>query len=249
MKITIDGKKVEAKRWDTVLTAARRAGIAIPSLCQLDSLENVGACRLCMVEVNHPHWRGAKLVTACEYPVESGLEVITTSEEVLRLRRANLDLLLARAPESRRLQQMSAEMGLEQSGYVRPDKGTACILCMLCTRVCEKLGCNAIAPAGRGLDKRIDTPFGGYPDTCIGCGACAAICPVDCIEMTDTAKTRTIWGRTFEFVKCAECGTPVITVEYRDYAIAHRSLPADYYNECSDCKRRKLAVKFAKVGG
>lgn len=248
MIVRIDGKQVEAKKWDTVLSAAKRAGIHIPTLCHHDALENVGACRLCMVEVSTNAGASRKMVTACEYKVTPDLEVYTRSEEVLRSRQTTLDLLLARVPGNKLLLELSAQNGVAPSSYPKPPNATDCILCYLCTRTCEKMGCHAISAVGRGQNKAIASPFLSAPDACVGCGSCAYVCPTNHIKMEDTPTTRTIWGKTFERARCVTCGAPLIPVAYREYAIEHRSLPDDYYLQCQECKRKELSAKFSKLG-
>ncbi|MBN2341396.1 MAG: (2Fe-2S)-binding protein [Deltaproteobacteria bacterium] len=248
MILRIDGKQIEAKKWDTILSAAKRNGISIPSLCHHDALENVGACRLCVVEVKTSSNGERKLVTACEYKVAPHIEVFTHSEAVRRSRQTTLDLLLARAPENKLLLDLSRENGVESTSYSTSPDANECILCYLCTRACEKMGCNAISAVGRGQGKSIQPPFLTVPDACVGCGSCAAICPTGFIEMIDMPSKRVIWGKEFERAKCESCGAPLIPVAYREWAIANRELPEDYYLQCQECKRKELASKFSGLG-
>jgi len=252
--ITIDKKEVEAKKSDTILMAAKRAGIYIPSLCHHDALEDAGVCRLCMVEVNHAYWNSPKMVTACEYKVEPGLIVKTSTPDVDKSRRISIDLLLAKVPGSAVLLKISQKISLKplviskDSHEADNNKGSSCISCYLCTRVCQKMGCNAISMVSRGVDKRADAPYSVAPDSCTGCGACALICPVDYIKVTDTDNTRTIWNRDFDLVKCEVCGKGFMTEKYRDYAVNNRDLSADYYTKCPECKRAETAAKFSSIG-
>lgn len=248
MILRIDGKQIEAKKWDTILTAAKRAGISIPSLCHHDALENVGACRLCVVEVAQVGRSNRKLVTACEYKVTPHLEVHTHTDPVLRSRQSTLDLLLARAPENKFLLELSRQNGVEPTTYSTPPNATECILCYLCTRACEKMGCHAISVIGRGQKKSVNAPFLTASDDCVGCGSCVAICPTGFIKMVDTATTRTVWGKTFKRAQCVSCGAPLIPIAYRDYAIATRDLPEEYYQQCQECKRKELSDKFSGLG-
>jgi bidirectional [NiFe] hydrogenase diaphorase subunit len=245
MYIRIDGKQVEAKKWDTVLTAARRAGIDIPSLCYHPALETAAACRMCVVEVFHVGWSSPRTVASCDYKVSEGLEVSTHTEKIQKLRQSTIELLLARAPSSPVLQKMAEDFNLPTRSLPLVSDAGNCILCLLCTRVCEQMGCHAISVAGRGEKRFISTPYDGPSDACIGCGACARICPTNCIEMTETSTTITIWGKEFERVLCDACGAPLISKAYREYAIASRELPDDYYSQCPECKRNETAQKFS----
>ena len=159
MFIRIDGKQIEAKSWDTVLSAARRAGIDIPSLCYHPALETAGACRICVVEVFQKGWQERKLVTSCEYKVVSGLEVFTRSETVLKTRRTTLDLLAARAPKNKTLQSLSRGIELPETIHPPVSDANDCVLCLLCTRACDQMGCSAISVSGRGENRKIEPPF------------------------------------------------------------------------------------------
>jgi len=248
MHIFINGKKLAAEEGETVLEVARRNGISIPTLCHHDALEPVGACRLCMVEITHADWKGWKgLVTSCLYPVEEGLEVLTDCDAVKRQRQTVLDLLMARCPDSEVIREMAEKHG-EVTHYEPFDDGSKCIMCYLCVRACAKMGCSAISAVNRGTLKEIAPPFQTTPDACVGCGSCASICPTGHIEADDSRTSRKIWGRSFQFVACEDCGAPVVTEAHRDHSIARDGLAEDYYNRCAACKKKSLIGRFDKVG-
>jgi NADH dehydrogenase/NADH:ubiquinone oxidoreductase subunit G len=96
--LKIDGEEVKATDGTTILEVARKAGIKIPTLCYISSLEPFGSCRVCSVEITDARGR-KKVVTSCNYPVKEGLEVSTKSEKVLKTRKLLLELLLARCPK------------------------------------------------------------------------------------------------------------------------------------------------------
>jgi bidirectional [NiFe] hydrogenase diaphorase subunit len=245
MYIRIDGKQVEAKKWDTILSAARRVGIDIPSLCYHPALENAAACRMCVVEVLENGWSEPRTVASCEYRVSEGLKVTTYSDNIQQLRQTTISLMLARAPGSPVLQKMAETYRIQSLSLPLVSDANNCILCLLCTRVCEQMGCHAITVAGRGDNRYISTPYDAPSDACIGCGACARICPTNCIEMTATSTTINIWGKEFERVQCDACDAPLISKAYREYAIANRDLSDDYYSHCPECKRNETAQKFS----
>jgi len=206
VNLIIDGKHVEAEAGATILQVARANGIEIPTLCSHDSLEPSGACRLCVVEIKN----GARtrIVTSCLYQVEKDLVVDTKSERVMNVRRLVMELLLARNPEADVLKEMAKEMGVAPQARFVPDtdKGK-CILCRMCVRTCETIvGASAIGLSYRGSAKALGAPFREASAACIGCGACAYVCPTGHIRMETTQDTRTIWGRTFAMQACSTCG-------------------------------------------
>lgn len=179
--VTIDGRMAYVKHQTPILEVAKGLGIHIPTLCHHEALKSYGSCRLCVVEVV---WDNrSKLVTSCNYPAEEGLTVLTNSERIKNARKLVVELLLARCPNSPAVQQLATEMGVKSSQLKKIDDQW-CILCGLCVRVCEEMvGVNAISFAGRGIERKIGTPFGIDSDVCIGCGSCTYICPTGCIEM------------------------------------------------------------------
>jgi len=174
MQLTVDGKAIRAERGQTILEAARAAGIGIPTLCHHPTVEAYGACRLCVVEISV---RGrTRLVTSCNYEAAAGLEVQTASPRVLKSRRMTVELLLARCPEVESLRTLAKAYDLKDSRF--PREKDDCILCGLCVRVCrERMGVGAADFVGRGAQMRVDTPYDRKSEVCITCGACTFVCP------------------------------------------------------------------------
>lgn len=181
LKLKIDGREIETDTEScpaTILEAARLAGIHIPTLCHHPSLEAYGSCRLCTVQIEKNGRK--KFVTACNYPLEEGLVVDTSSAEVADIRKMILELLIARCPQEKRLQELGREYGISKPRFILEDKN--CILCGLCHRVCQELvGVSAINAQNRGIVRNVDTPYGELSEDCIGCGACALVCPTKSI--------------------------------------------------------------------
>ena len=172
--LTIDGIKVQAEEGTTLLEVAKFYGIDIPTLCHNDELTPYGACRLCTVEVDDG--RRTRLVASCLYPVKNGIKVKTHSERVIKGRKMILELLIAKCPNSKTLQDLASQMGLEKIRFKMENKD--CILCGLCVRMCaEQMGSGAIGFVGRGQKREVATPFHMVSEICRNCGACMYICP------------------------------------------------------------------------
>jgi NADH dehydrogenase/NADH:ubiquinone oxidoreductase subunit G len=246
--LTMDGKTVKAREGAFILEAAREAGIAIPALCNHEALEPYGGCRLCMVDVTRPEWDGwCKMVAACLFPVEDGLIVHTRSERVMETRRVVLDLLLARCPATPLIQKLAREHGIEKTSYQENPSPTDCILCGLCTRVCDHLGVSAIAAVNRGIGREIAPPFMEPPPACIGCLSCAYVCPTGFIKLTATDLGRAIWNKEFEMLRCRSCGRGTITLAQAVHHNNRFDVPNSYFDLCDSCKRRQTAATFASL--
>jgi heterodisulfide reductase subunit A len=183
IKATIDGHVTMVKPDTTILQAAKALNIEIPTLCHHPALEPYGACRLCTVEVIDRD--GSRLVTACNYPIRREIDVLTTSERVVRGRKMIVELLWARCPEAKVFQELGARYGIEKPRF-ELHEGELCYLCGLCIRVCDELvGAQAISFASRGVNREVATPFYKVSEACIACGACEFICPTGAIKVTD----------------------------------------------------------------
>ncbi len=190
--LKVDGQEVKAKEGATILEVAKSVGINIPTLCYHKALSAFGSCRVCSVEIIDKRGR-SRMVTSCNYPVEEGLVVYTKSEKTVKVRKLLLELLLARTPKVPKIQQLALEYGIEKPSFYVEDEDEDCILCGLCTRVCDELvGVNAIDFAKRGVEREVTTPYETFSDDCIGCGACATICP------TKSKRTRAYTYPTLE---------------------------------------------------
>ena len=188
INLTINDRPIEVEEGTTVLEAAKKLGLNIPTLCYFEGLKPYGGCRLCMVEVT----AGPRtlLTTSCTYPVAEGLVVQTDTEEVQEARKFVMDLLLSRCPDVPALQIMAQEMGLAEPTF--PKGESDCILCGKCVRMCQEVQhASAIGMMGRGAKREVMTPFGDFSQSCRTCGACLFVCPTGHIK--DLAK---ISGKT-----------------------------------------------------
>lgn len=246
--LTINGKIVTAEPGEMLLPVIRRQKIDIPALCHHEAVEPFGACRLCMVEITKDSWDGwTNHVTACLYPVEEGLIVLTHAPKIIELRKTLLDLHLARNPHTPLIQRMAAEYGLTKTSFETVAEPDDCILCGICTRVCDEMGFHAISTVNRGHGKEIAPPLHEPPPDCVGCLACAHSCPTDYIKYEKDNDQLTIWKRTFELTHDKNTGEPGITKEFAKYLTEHREIRAEYFETSDESDRTQLAQTMGRM--
>jgi len=181
VSLEIDGQKVEVEEGITVLGAAQRLGIYIPTLCYEEAIKPYGACRLCVAETIIEG--RSTFQSSCSLPVAEGMIVKTNSEPVMKGRKILLELYLARCPEVKGVRELCDKYGVRETRFKIFDKSEDCILCGLCVRVCDELaGARAIDFVGRGTGRRVDVPFERMWDECVACGACTYVCPTGHIQ-------------------------------------------------------------------
>jgi len=238
INLVIDNKEIQAEEGSTILKAAQSNGIEIPTLCYHDEITASGSCRLCSVEIKKGE--RTRIVASCIYQVEEDLVVNTQSDRVMNVRRLVLQLLMARCPESEVIRELAEKLGVEPQKRFQldEDKGK-CILCRQCVEVCEQVvGVSAIGFLNRGADKSVGTPFMEPSGVCIGCGACAYVCPTGHIKMeeSENGKERVIWGKTFEMVACKVCGRYFAPQEQLEYIGKKTGVPLDKLYTCVNCR-------------
>ncbi len=254
--IIINGKTCAAQAGETVLAVARREGIDIPALCYDETLAPYGACRLCLVEVV----KGEKkeTVTSCTLQAVEGLEVVTETPEINKLRRVLLELYLAQAPRAESIRKLAEKYGVGTTRFakrvVRGDPlQNRCVLCGICVRVCrDVIGVGAINYIGRGQFTEINTPFYEENEVCLGCGACAEVCPTQAISLEDTAETRVMksWSETRVPLKqCNVCGRYYAPEAFTSYAYEKLDpeLKASLKDVCPDCRRKGMTRQAIRL--
>lgn len=242
--ISIDDRTIAVERGETILGAARRLGIHIPTLCHHEGLPPDGNCRLCTVEIDDRGWK--KLVASCMYPIKSEIKVATKSERVIEARRFIIQLLLNRNPKAIAIAQLAREYGVKREERFAFDEDL-CIRCNRCVRACEVNGTNAIGMAGIGFGRHVTAPYAHAPERCIGCLSCADVCPTGKITYKDQGAVRRIWDRDFELVSCERCGARYATREqlaYVDRLGAAGVAEADHARFCDRCRKAVYGKSF-----
>jgi NADH dehydrogenase/NADH:ubiquinone oxidoreductase subunit G len=241
LTITINDRKFQAEPGQYVLKIAQENGIEIPTLCNHESLEPHGACRLCLVEVTPRGRNRSKLVVSCAYPVEDGLDVKTNTARVIENRKMVLELLLARCSKNKVIREMAANYGIVKPSFnERYLEQSDCILCGQCARVCSEIvGVSAISLVNRGVTKWAASPFFEPAQDCIGCGSCFYVCPTGNIKMEEKEGVRklTNWKREFKLAKCEVCGNYWSPVEQLEYIRKKAKLPEDFFKVCINCRK------------
>ncbi|RME69345.1 MAG: 4Fe-4S dicluster domain-containing protein [Nitrospirae bacterium] len=262
--LMIDGKYVEVPEGTTVLEAARQADIYIPTLCDDPRLEPYGACRLCLVQIKGM----PRPVTACTTPAREGMEVVTSNEEIERIRRTIVELLLSDHPNDCMvcekagdctLQELAYFYGLRENRfwgarrqYTKKDNNPfierdmeKCVLCGKCVRVCEEVqGVAAIDFAHRGFNTIVSPPF-EKDLNCEFCGQCVSVCPTGAL----IGKLSLGKGRQKDIKKvdtvCPYCGCGCnITLHVSRNEIIRVTSSPDTLNEGWLCVKGRFGFKF-----
>ena len=239
IELTINGKPVVCESGETILQVAQRNRIQIPTLCHHEGLCAQGVCRVCMVEIIENGW--SKLVAACIFPIRRSIEVFTDNEAVHKHRNAVISLLLARTPGNERIERLARYYKIKAPERLEAQADEKCVLCGLCVRACSSLGTGAISTINRGISKKVSTPYDEPSKTCIGCASCASVCPTGAITVEETSSSRKIWGKDFEFVRCACCGEAFATKEQLEYAANMAGL-LEPNALCERCRKQGIAA-------
>ncbi|MBO5163822.1 MAG: iron hydrogenase small subunit [Ruminococcus sp.] len=211
--VKVNGAEISVPKGTTVLEAAHMAGFEIPTLCYMKEINEIGACRICVTEVNEG--RGFRLVAGCVYPCSNNMEILTASPKVIESRKKTLELILSTHDRkclscvrsgNCELQKLCKDYGIEDASKYDGVKNSyeidnsaahmyrdnnKCILCRRCVAVCSKTqGIGVIGANERGFKTFIGSAFDmGLGETsCVSCGQCIAVCPVGAIAEKDYTK-------------------------------------------------------------
>ena len=261
--LTIDGKKVTVRKLSTVLDAIKKLDISIPTLCHHPELTPFGGCRLCIVEIKGI----ARPATACTTPVSEGMEVITTSPTLEKMRRTTLELILSDHPDDCRVCERAGDCKLQELAYFYAIKENRfsgerrvykerdgnpfveremekCILCGQCVRICDEIqGVGAIDFAYRGFRTKICPPY-DKDLNCEFCGQCVAVCPTGALTGKMWAqKGRQDLNEVDTICPYCGCGCNLTLVVRRNEVIRVTS-KTDTINEGWLCSKGSFAYGF-----
>lgn len=249
INLTIDGKEVRTTEGTNLIDAAASAGIHIPNLCYLKGMKGIGACRLCLVEVE-----GMKSpMIGCTIKAKEGMVVNTRTEKVQEVRKFVIDLILSMHPLDCmtctkagvcNLQKYAYDFDIKESNFTRKKMGypvdTAnpfikrdpdyCVLCSRCVRVCKAQGTNVLEFSGRGVGAKVVTAndMSLQESSCTFCGSCVDACPVNALLEADRPRKGREWEYNKVVSSCLSCGNGCsISVSIRDGEVVKINSAAD----------------------
>ncbi len=257
IKIKINEEQYLVNKDENILSFCKSIGVDIPALCYSEALKPYGACRLCIVDVKAGNIRHG-ITTSCTLTASEGMEIVTETEEIRNHRKILFQLYLAQAPESETIKKFAAQYDVYESPFTEKRKekdnlGNKCILCGLCVRICNDIiEKGVINYIGRGYYVKINTPYAQPSDICLGCKACAEVCPTGAINFEDIEDTR--WGHSWSETKiplkqCSICGeyySPQ-AFEEKTIKIMNPEIEEQLKGMCPACRQKHTAKKQVAI--
>ncbi len=276
VKIKINYTEYRVNERENILSFCQKKGIDIPALCYHEALKPYGACRLCIVDVAirnkkletapadtdsgkplfHKYTEDVKhgITTSCTLKATEGLEVLTETEEIENHRKILFQFYLAQAPNSEVIKKLAAKYHVEETPFTIKSRendnlDNQCVLCGLCVRVCNDIiEKGVINYTGRGYYVKINTAFALPSDICMGCKACAGVCPTGAIRFEDVGDTRYghSWSETKIALKqCSICGGYYAPQPFDNRIINEMNpkIENELKDMCPVCRRKQITKK------
>ncbi len=257
VKIKINNVEYLANEGENILSFCRTNGIDIPALCYSEALKPYGACRLCIVDVKGGNVSQG-ITTSCTLKASEGMEIVTDTEEIKNHRKILFQFYLAQAPESQTIRKLAAEYGVHETHFTKKIKtddnlGNQCVLCGLCVRVCNDIiEKGVISYIGRGYHIKINTAYSFPSDICLGCKACAEVCPTGAIRFEDEDEIRVgySWSETkIPLKRCSICGNYYTTQPFSERTLhgINPEIEEELSDMCPDCRRKQMSKKQVAI--
>ena len=278
VKIKINGTEYHVNEGENILSFCKSIGTDIPALCYSEALKPYGACRLCVVDVAirnakpkveisqtkinsspshiHKYTGDVKhgITASCTLKASEGMEILTETEEIKNHRKMLFQFYLAQAPKSKTIQKLAAKYGVTDTPFtkkirINDNLGNQCVLCGLCVRVCNDIiEKGVINYTGRGYYVKINTPYALPSDICMGCEACAEVCPTGAIRFEDVEDTRYghSWSETkIPLKQCSVCGEYYSPQPFEDKTFEKMDpeIEEELREMCPVCRRKYHSKK------
>ncbi len=257
VKIKINNTEYVVNEGENILSFCKNTGIDIPALCYHEALKPYGACRLCIVDVKGGNVRPG-ITMSCTLTASEGMEIVTETEEIHAHRKILFQFYLAQAPESKTIQKLAARYHVNETPFTKKIRendnlGNQCVLCGLCVRVCNDIiEKGVINYTGRGYYVRINTAYSLPDDICLGCKACAEVCPTGAVSFEDIGDTRYghSWSETkIPLKQCSVCGEYYAPRPFESKTLGE--MDPEIENElremCPVCRRKYISKKQVAI--
>ena len=237
INLFIDDRQVSVEEYTTILDAADKLNIKIPTLCYNEEMNPIGSCRICVVEsIKNGE---STIVSACNTSVEEGIKVYTKSEKAIEARRFAVKIIYSENPNIPIIKKLAEEYGVVSDKNI---KKSECIHCDRCVHACrDVVGQNAIILTTCWLSYGTDHPSLTWDfNKCIACGTCAFVCPTGAVKIQDRDGVRTLLTpeskQEFTLKKCVTCGDYFMPEVQAKFLMKKTDLPAEKFDQCMNCR-------------